>query len=309
MDISVIIPIYNEQENIPILHNELKTVLKGYKYEIIYIDDGSTDHSFQVLEKIKDRNTKIIKLKKRFTKSPALLAGFNNSEGNIVITMDGDLQNDPKDIPKFLEKIGDYDLVNGWRINRQDEQNKILPSKIYNKLTRRILKTKLHDLNCGMKAIKKEVIKDIDLYGEMHRYFPLLLQQMGYKITEIKINHRLRIHGKSKYNYNRLLKGLYDLIYLKFWLDFSQKPSHFFSTLGLAQYILAFFIFLEQIIKAVALRYFNVGPVLLLGILLTITGTLFITSGFLAEIQARIYFSTKKTYIIEKIIQNKKYLN
>ncbi|HLD11032.1 MAG TPA: glycosyltransferase family 2 protein [Candidatus Nanoarchaeia archaeon] len=306
MEISIVIPILNEEKNIAPLFNKIKEVLSNRKYEIIFIDDGSTDNSFKELEKVykTNKNIKIIKFRKNFSKSPALLAGFNEAKGKIIITLDGDLQNNPEDIPRFIEKINQgYDLVNGWRIKRKDNRNKIVPSKIYNKLNRKILNIKLHDLNCGMKAIKKEILDDIGLYGEMHRFIPLFALNKGYKITEIKIKHHPRIHGKSKYNYTRLFKGASDLIYLNFWLKYKEKPSYFFTKLAIIQYLIAFILFIEQFIKLLtSIKDYIAGPLIFLAVLFSITGTLFLTTGFLAEIQLT-KVSDRKPYSIEKILK------
>ncbi|KKT74724.1 MAG: Glycosyl transferase family 2 [Candidatus Nomurabacteria bacterium GW2011_GWA1_46_11] len=306
---SIIVPVYNEQENIEPLTHQLTEVLTktGKTYEIIFIDDGSTDNSFAILQKLHRRyqTVKVIRFRRNFSKTPALMAGFNWARGKVIVTMDGDLQNDPKDLPRFFAKIKEgYDLVIGWRRQRDDPISKTIPTIIYNILTRWVSKTHLHDSNCGFKAFRSEVLRDIDLYGEMHRYIPAFLGAQGYKIAEIKVIHHKRRFGKSKYGFFRMLWGVSDLLYVQFWLDYSTKPIHFLGSIGLIQYGLAGLIIIEQIIKAVIDRALTLGPLLMLAVLFTVTGTLCILFGFLAEIQIRTFFtgSKTKTYSVKQTL-------
>lgn len=305
--LSIIIPAYNEEKNIPLLYSQIKKSVKQ-KYEIIFIDDGSTDNTFRVLNKLhqKDKSVKVIQFRKNFGKTPSLMAGFKLAKGDIVITMDADLQDDPQNIQRFLDKLNQgYDVVGGWRYRRKDSFLKKLPSKFYNFLARKLTKVKLHDFNCGFKAYKKEVLKNINLYGEMHRYIPIFTAAKGYKVTETKVLHHKRKFGKTKYGFWRILKGFLDLLYVKFWLDYSTRPIHFFGGLGVLQYTLALAIFIEQIIKAYLIKALYLGPLLMLAVLLVVTGTLCILFGFLAEIQIRTYYaqSKNKTYSIKKILK------
>ncbi len=305
--LSIIIPVYNEEKNIQLLYSQIKKAIKQ-NHEIIFIDDGSTDNSFNILKKLhkKDSSIKIIQFRKNFGKTPALMAGFELAKGNIIITMDADLQNDPQDISRFLEKIKQgYDVVSGFRYKRKDSILKKIPSKFYNWLARKLTKVNLHDFNCGFKAYRKEVLKNLNLYGEMHRYIPIFTELQGYKTTEIKIIHHKRKFGKSKYGFFRLLKGFLDLLYVKFWLDYSTRPIHFFGGIGILQYFLAIIILIEQIIKAYIIKAFHLGPLLMLAVLFIITGTLCILFGFLGEIQIRTYYenSKTKTYTIKKILK------
>jgi len=309
LDISIVIPVYNEERNLLTLYKELREVLESLRktYEIIFVDDGSKDRSYFILKDIasKDRKVKVIKLRKNFGQTAALVAGIDYSNGKIIITMDSDLQNDPKDIPSLIDKINKgYDVVSGWRFKRKDSFFKKLSSFISNKIARKLTKLDLHDFGCTLKAYKKEAIKGIGLYGEMHRYIPALIAMKGFKICEVKVNHRKRKYGKTKYGLDRLLKGFLDLLYIKFWSSYSTRPLHFFGLLGFVQYALSLLIVIEQIIKAVVIKNFTVGPLLLLAVLLIITGTLFIIFGFLSEILIRAYYSQnkEKTYSIEKII-------
>ena len=218
MDISVVIPLLNEKENISILYTKLKKVLAGLEksYEIIPVDDHSTDGTFDTIKKLheQDKNVRIVRLKQHYGQTAALKAGFDIAVGNIIITLDGDLQNNPEDIPKLLKKMEDgYDVVSGWRVNRKDPLiGKIIPSKIYNYIVRRITRLKIHDFGCSLRAYKREILKDIELYGEMHRYLLVLIAMKGFSIGEVEVRHNPRIYGKSKYGFRRLIRGPLDLM-------------------------------------------------------------------------------------------------
>ena len=218
MKLSIIIPAYNEEDNILPLYKEiLKNIPKKYSYEIIFIDDGSTDSTLKNIKAIKDKNIKSISFRKNFGKAEGLNTGFKEATGDIIITMDADLQDNPKEIPNFIKKINEgYDLVSGWKYNRLDPLGKRVPSKLFNKLTRILTRVNLHDFNCGFKAYKKEVAKSLKLYGEMHRYIPAMASWQGFKVGEIKVDHRERVHGVSKYGWERLIKGLLDLCTITF---------------------------------------------------------------------------------------------
>ena len=308
--ISIVIPVYNEEGSLPRLNDELHAVLRGIKqsYEIIFIDDGSIDNSFKILSEIsrKDKRVVVIKFQRNFGKSAALNAGFAQAMGRVVITMDADLQNDPADIPLFLKKIEEgYHLVNGWRHSRKDPfLSKVLPSFISNWIVRKLIGLNIHDYVCPFKAYKSEIVKSMKLYGEMHRYIPAFAVMSGFSVTEIKINHRRRLFGETKYNLTRLSKGFLDLLYIKFWMTYGTRPVHFFGLLGLLQYFLGGLIVLEQIIKALIVKSLDLGPLLLLSVMLAITGTLFILVGFLGEIIIRTYYaSTGESYIIERVLK------
>ena len=297
IDISIIIAAYNEQENILLLYRELKGVLEKItnSFEIIFIDDGSKDNTFNILKKLheEDKRVKVIRFSRNSGQTAAWRAGFKYFNGKIAITMDADLQNDPKDIPLLLNELKKgYDAVSGWRWNRKDKFSKRVYSKIANFLRRILVKEKIHDAGCSLKAYRKEVVKNLDLFGEMHRYITTILLLKGFKIGEVKVNHRKRILGKTKYGSLRLFKGFLDLLYIKFWSSYSTRPLHFFGGLGFIQYFLALFILIEQIIKAIILNIFTVGPLLILVVLLIITGSLSIMFGFISEILTRVYFKT-----------------
>ncbi len=313
IELSFVIPVYNEEENIPQLYKEMAEVCPRLekKWEIIFIDDGSKDGSFSVLKEIqkRDERVKIIRLRKNFGQTAALSAGFDHAKGEIVITLDGDLQNDPKDFPLLIEKIEEgYDIVSGWRKKRKDRfLTRRLPSGIANWLISWITKVKLHDYGCTLKAFRKEVIKNIRLYGEMHRFIPALASNMGVLITEVEVNHRQRLYGKSKYSLLRFIKVILDLLTVKFLLGYSTRPLQIFGLLGLASggagLILGAYLSYQRLTLKMGLSN---RPLLLLAILLMVIGIQFITLGLLAEIMVRAYHesSAKKIYFIREIIDS-----
>lgn len=310
-ELSVILPLFNEEENVPKLYPKLKEVLDDLKksYEVIFIDDGSVDNTFAALKKIheKDNTIKIIKFRKNFGQSAAIAAGFEYAKGEIIITLDGDLQNDPADIPSLLAKIDDgYDVISGWRRKRKDPLSKKIPSRISNWLARYLTKVNIHDFGCTLKAYNKEAIEDIELYGEMHRYIPALLAWKGFKVGEVEVSHHPRRHGKPKYGVSRLVKGFMDLITVKFLLSYSTKPLHIFGTLGAFSILIgllsgAYLSFIRLAYKVpIADR-----PLLLLSVLLIFLGAQFISMGLLGEIMIRIYYQNqnKSVYSIEHYLE------
>ena len=287
--ISIVVPVFNEEENLPELYSELEKILKklNKSYEIIFVDDGSTDNSFKVLNEIKkkDRNVKIIKLRRNFGKSTALSIGLKKAQGEIIITLDADLQDNPNEIPKFLKKIDEgYDLVVGWRFKRKDPITKKLPSKIFNWLTSILTGIKIHDFNCCFKAFRKEVAKNIKIYGELHRYIPVLAFWRGYRIAEVKVDHRPRKYGKSKYGVMRLVSGFLDLITVKFLITYAKRPLHFFGSIGIISFILGFLAGIYLLYLKFVNNY-NIGdrPLLILTVLMIILGMQFISIGLLGE--------------------------
>lgn len=304
MKLSAVIPVYNEGKNIYPLYSRLSAVLSRYKdYEIIFIDDGSKDDTFTNIQNInkKDKHVKAIKFKRNFGQTAALAAGFEEAKGDIIITMDGDLQNDPEDIPRLIEKLDEnHDMVSGWRYKRKDPLAKKLASSLANMMRRMLLKDKIHDSGCSLKAYKKECIKDLEIYGQMHRYLPAIISMNGFKVGEVKVSHYPRKFGKTKYNTTRIFKGLLDLFYIKFWSDYSTRPLHFFGFLGLSEIFLGFVFIIYNIAKYGA--NLLIGPTLLLAVLLIITGVQFVVFGFLAEVLIRTYYGANKGkgYKIEK---------
>lgn len=286
LDITIIIPVHNEEKNINELHNKIKSILisRDLKYEIIFIDDGSTDNTFEQINNIKDENIRIIQFRRNFGKSAALDCGFKEAKGNYVITMDGDLQDEPNEIPKFIEELKKYDMVSGWKYNRQDPLSKTFPSKIFNRLTRFLTGVNIHDFNCGYKGYNNYMLEDIKVYGELHRYIPALAFWKGYSVSEIKVEHHPRVNGKSKYGIERLLKGFLDLITITFLMNYLKRPLHIFGSTGL---ILNLFGIVTCVyLASLWLSGTTIGdrPLLLLGILLLVTGTQFISIGLIGEL-------------------------
>lgn len=309
VEISIVVPCHNEEQNIEPLFREIKSAMKNISYEVIFVDDGSTDSSYKILEKLYKSNSsvvKVIKLKKNYGQTFSWSVGFKNAKGKYVVTMDCDLQNDPKDIRKLIDEIKKgYDAVSGWRVSRQDSLSKKVYSIISNFVRRSIIDDKVHDAGCSLKIYRKEVLNGIELYGEMHRYITSILQLRGAKIGEIKVNHRKRQFGKTKYGYSRLLKGFLDLMFIKFWTSYSLRPLHFFGSLGLLSITLGVLIAVSNILFHIFRDGFlslQVGPLLFFGSLMFILGILFIVMGFLGEIMIRLYHSNKdeSTYKIER---------
>jgi len=311
LDLSIIIPVFNEEENLPVLYKELKEVLESLRrsYEIIFIDDGSQDNSFGVLKEIQalDPAVKIIRLRRNFGQTAALSAGFDYARGEIIITLDADLQNDPHDIPLLLAKIEEgYDMVNGWRQKRQDNfLTRRLPSIMANRLISFLTGIRLHDYGCTLKAIKRDVIKNIRLYGELHRFIPAVASSLGVTLTEVKVNHRPRRFGRSKYNLFRLPRVILDLLTVKFLLSYSTRPLQIFGLLGLVSGATGFFIALWLSYQRLILKISSANrPILLLAVLLMVIGVQFITLGLMAEIMVRTYHEStgKPIYHIREVI-------
>ena len=313
MDLSVIIPLYNETENIKALLDELEKVLQssGLSYEIVAIDDGSQDNTFPLLkdETLRRRNLTVLRLRRNFGQTAALTAGFDQAQGEIVVTMDGDLQNDPREIPALIAKIREgYDIASGWRKERRDPfLSRRLPSILANKMISWVTGVKLHDYGCTLKAFKKEVAKNLRLYGELHRFIPALAHWMGVTITEVPVNHRSRLHGRSKYGLSRTFKVILDLITVKFLLTYSTRPIHIFGLWGMITGLIGIGL---ALVLAVQRLWFGVSlanrPILLLAILLIFIGIQFISIGLLGELQVRTYHESqnKPIYFIKEIIQS-----
>ena len=316
MMLSVIIPIFNEKENISLLAKKLFHNLKKFDCEVIFINDGSTDGSDKEIHDYvkKYASFKLVNFKKNYGQTAAIQAGFDVSKGKIIVAIDGDLQNDPSDIPILIKKIhAGYDVVSGWRKNRKDSNFlRVLPSKIANLIISKISGITLHDYGCTLKAYKREVVEDIKLYGEMHRFIPIYASWEGAKVTEIEVKHFARNAGVSKYGISRVPKVVLDLIVIKFFDSLISRPIHLFGKLGFYLIILAAI----SSIYAVWLKlYENISfiltPLPLLIIFFLLSGLLCILLGIVAEIQSRIYFQTKNNsnYKIKNIIEHKKRKN
>ena len=298
--ISIVIPVYNEEENIEKLYEELKEVLENLKldYEIIFVNDGSTDRTPQILDELakRDPKVKVVHFRKNYGQTAAMYAGFQYAEGDVVITMDGDLQNDPHDIPKLLEKIEEgYDIVSGWRKNRQDPfLSRILPSKIANWIISKVTGVHLHDYGCTLKAYRKEVAKNFRLYGDMHRFLPAVAKSFGAKITEVVVNHRPRLYGKSKYGIGRTIRVILDIFLVKFLNDYLNKPLYVFGSIGLTLMGLGFLIMLYLSIEKIFFGASIGGrPLLILGVLLFLSGLQLLSTGIVAEVVIRTYYESK----------------
>ena len=296
MDLSVVIPVYNEEENVEPLIVEIEAALVplGQSYEIIVVDDGSKDDTFAKLRSIHKcmNRLKVIRLRRNFGQTAALAAGLAHAQGAVVILMDGDAQNDPADIPALLRKLDEgNDLVAGWRHNRQDPfLNRRLPSMIANQLISSTTHVKLHDYGCTLKAMRQDVAKNLRLYGEMHRFIPAIAYERGARIAELKVNHRPRLRGTSKYGITRTLRVVLDLLTVKFLSSYSTRPSHVFGPIGLGSGVLGFVLGLYLTAQKILYGQ-DIGgrPLLLLAILLIFIGFQFVTMGLLGEILARTY--------------------
>ena len=293
MKISVVIPVFNEEESIKELYRQISAALKNQKkYEIIFINDGSSDKSEKAIIDLsnEDKTVKLISFYRNFGKSAALSEGFKYASGELIITMDADLQDDPNEIPNLINKLDEgYDLVSGWKQKRYDPWTKTFPSKIFNFVTRVLTGVKIHDFNCGLKAYRSSVIKSIEVFGGRHRYIPALAGQMNFSVSEIVVNHRPRIYGETKYGGSRIFHGFFDLLTILFLNKYTQQPLHFFGSIGLATFTAGFFVELMVIYyKFVLLEPFSKHiALLLLGVILIIIGIQFFSIGLLGEIIAR----------------------
>jgi glycosyltransferase involved in cell wall biosynthesis len=310
-EISIVIPVLDEEGSIGELARRLLEVLErtGRTFEIIFVDDGSGDRTLEILRDIHhgDGRVKIVSFRRNFGQTAALAAGFDYARGAIVVTLDGDLQNDPEDIPKLVSKVEEgYDLVSGWRVKRRDPfLTRRLPSMIANWMISRITGVSLHDYGCTLKAFRHEVVKNVSLYGEMHRFIPAIASGMGVSVAEMPVNHRPRTTGTSKYGLFRTVKVILDLITVKFLLSYSTRPIHIFGMIGLCSGALGVVIGVWLSFQRLFLRIpLGNRPLLLLAIVLVFIGVQFITIGLLAELQTRIYHEaqSKPTYSVRETL-------
>jgi glycosyltransferase involved in cell wall biosynthesis len=303
--------VLNEEENLVAMNSEIVSVVEkmDVEYEVIYIDDGSTDRSFEILSSLREENPqiKVIQFRRNFGQTAGIAAGFDYASGDVIVTMDADRQNDPNDIPLLLEKIEEgYDLVSGWRYDRQDDWlSRKLPSKIANGLISKITGVNLHDYGCSLKAFRRNVVENLRLYGEMHRFIPAIASWMGVRIAEVKVNHRARVAGTSKYGISRTFRVILDLITVKFLLQYSARPIHFFGGLGMVSGVTGFLIALFMTIQRFL---FDIPmadrPLLLLAVLLIFIGLQFITFGLLGELMTRTYHEAqdKPIYVVRQAL-------
>jgi glycosyltransferase involved in cell wall biosynthesis len=291
--VSIVVPLLNEDESLRELHAKIADVMKRYKksYEIIFVDDGSTDQSFSVLKELREKNDgiKVIRFRRNFGKAAALSVGFKEAAGDFVITMDADLQDDPEEIPSLIEALGDtYDIVSGWKVKRHDPISKRLPSKLANYVTAKMTGINIHDMNCGLKAYRREVVKTIHIHGELHRYIPAIAHWAGFRITEKPVQHHPRKFGKTKYGIARFLRGFLDLMTVLFTTRYIRRPLHLFGVWGLASFLVGVlidgYLSIEWLLGRTSLSN---RPLFLVGILFIIMGIQFFSMGLLGEMISR----------------------
>jgi glycosyltransferase involved in cell wall biosynthesis len=306
VEISVVIPVYNEKDSLTTLHKNIVEQVRQYSYELIFIDDGSDDGTKEILKTLKeiDENVRVFSLRKNMGKSMALDIGFQNVRGKIIITMDADLQDDPIEIPRFIKKINEgSDIVSGWKKNREDPLEKSLPSKLFNKTLAVMSGIKLHDFNCGFKAYRKEVVKALKIYGEMHRFIPVLASEYGFVTTEITIKHHKRPYGKSKYGVERYFRGFFDFLTLYFLIHYSRKPLHFIGTASMFTLFAAFVLIVYTGIMKFGYGQTGVRPALFLGLFFLSTAIQIFMTGFLAELLLNNFQKKKiddQVYLVDK---------
>ena len=315
MELSIVIPVYNEEENVEPLIQEINAAVGplGKPYEIVVVDDGSRDATFSVLARLhlRDSCLRVVRLKRNFGQTAAIAAGLAYADGDVVILMDGDAQNDPKDIPALLGELKKgNDLVCGWRSNRRDSfLNRRLPSMIANHLVSWTTQVKLHDYGCTLKAMRRDVAKNLKLYGEMHRFIPAIAYERGARVAELKVNHRPRMRGDSKYGIARTLRVILDLLTVKFLISYSTRPLHVFGVLGLSSgglgFVIAVYLTLQKLVY-----HESIGgrPLLLLAILLIFIGFQFLTMGLLAEMLSRTYHESqdKAVFVVGELLGERK---
>ena len=313
MDVSIVVPVFNEVENVPFLYRALSAAMDrtGYSWEVVFVDDGSTDGTASVLRALHARETavRVVELRRNFGQTAAMAAGFDHACGKIIITMDGDLQNDPNDIPRLIDRLDQgYDVVSGWRVNRQDGfWLRRLPSQVANRLISRTTGTHLHDYGCTLKAYRRQVINELRLYGEMHRFIPALLGGNGARVAELPVAHHARRYGRSKYGISRTIRVVLDLLLVKFSLSFLTKPLQIFGLVGLLTFLpgmaICIYLVFARILLAQGLAD---RPLFLLGILLAVLGAQFVSLGILAEIQIRTYYesSNRPIYLVREFLDS-----
>ncbi len=301
MDLSIVVPLYNEEESIKELYTWIQRVVSplNWSYEVIFVDDGSTDTSWQVIEGLRQESTHVrgLRFRRNYGKSAGLFCGFEAAQGDVVITMDADLQDSPEEIPELVRMIKDegYDIVSGWKKKRYDPLGKTLPSKLFNRTVRMVSGIKLHDFNCGLKAYKLDVIKNIEVYGEMHRYIPLIAKQAGFsRIGEKVVQHQERKYGVSKFGIERTIKGFLDLLSVTFISKFGKRPMHLFGALGTLMFVVGFLSALWLGVSKLWYVYHNIAarlvtdsPYFYIALASMIIGTQLFLAGFLAELVSR----------------------
>ena len=287
--ISVVIPVHDEERSVALLYDELVAAFSGdgRAWEAVFVDDGSTDGTFEALSRLHDANdnVRVVRLRRNFGKATALDAGFGEAAGDVIVTIDGDLQDDPAEIPRLIAKLDEgYDLVSGWKTKRQDPLTCRIPSKIFNTVAGKMSGVRLHDMNCGLKAYRAEVVQGMQLYGELHRYTPVLAHYRGYRVTELPVNHRPREHGRSNYGVERYVRGFLDLLTVTFMGRYRHRPLHLFGGLGLISGVLGFAILVYLTLVKLTGHAIGQRPLLTLGVLLVVVGIQLLSFGLLSEL-------------------------
>ena len=304
-DISIVVPVYNEEGSLPELQSKLTGVLGGMgrAYEIVYVDDGSTDASLDMLRGFyeSDEHVRVLSFRRKYGKSAALCLGFDEARGDIIVTIDADLQDDPEEIPRLIAKIEEgYDLVSGWKKKRHDPVSKTIPSRFFNRMTAAVTGLRLHDINCGLKAYRRVVTDHIRVYGQLHRFLPVFAHKAGFRVGELPVTHHPRRHGKTKYGINRFLHGSLDLLTVVLITGYTGNPLHFFGTIGIGFTLGGFLINCYLLYLKVV--YGNIRgrtPLLMLGVLLMLLGFQLVSTGLLAELIARMGHEGRKEYSVK----------
>ena len=313
VSLSVVMPLYNEEQSIRPLYEQLTAALEreGRSYEIIFVDDGSRDGSFSMLQALHDGDPHVraIRFRRNFGKTPALVAGFSQARGDIIFTMDADLQDDPSEMPLFLAKLSEgFDLVSGWKYPRHDPITKTVPSFFFNRLlVRWTTGVKLHDINCGFKAYRREVLDDLKLYGELHRFIPVLAHRRGFRVTEIKVKHHKRQYGKSKFGARRFLRGFLDLLMVLFLVSYMRTPLRLFGSLGFLSLIAGIavdlYVVLDRFLPFGSNQPIHDRPLLFVGILLIVFGISFILTGLQSEMIRHFAYRPDEEYSVRQVLE------
>lgn len=309
MKVSLIIPVYNEVESVPHLHQAIRQAMTGRDYEVIYVDDGSTDGSVEALERLVASDggvSRLVVLRRNFGQTAALAAGIDHSRGDVLVTLDADMQNDPADIPQLIEKIDEgYDVVSGWRVKRQDTALRRIPSQVANWMISRVTGVPLHDYGCTLKAYRREVLEGFHLYGEMHRFIPAYAGGVGARIVEVPVRHHARRFGRAKYGLERTLKVILDLFTVKFLTSYAAKPIYLFGGVGLGLIGTSLVTLLVLLARRISLGEHMIrSPLLLMSTMLFILGAQSILMGLLAELMVRTYHESqaKPTYAVRRVV-------
>jgi glycosyltransferase involved in cell wall biosynthesis len=311
MDLSVVITLFNEEDNIEPLFQSIHNALRDYEYELVLVDDGSTDDTVKKIKKFADHRTRLISFNRNYGQTAAMAAGIDNAIGEYIVTMDGDLQNDPMDIPLMLNKLKSegWDVVAGTRKNRQDGMLlRKIPSKLANQLIRKLTGVYIHDYGCTLKVFKKDIAHKLGLYGELHRFIPILAVLQGGKITDMDVTHHPRIHGQSKYGIGRTFKVMSDLLLMVFFQKYFRRPIHLFGPIGIISFFAGCVINTYLLIIKLMGEEIWGRPILIAGVCLVLAGIQFLTFGIIAELMMRIYFESqnKKTYAIREVFMGRK---